>query len=207
MVDETGTTVEADGSEQEVAATNTEKSVGSKHSNDEQMSLDDLLMQISEDMMLPSVTAAEVTKIRLAESIAINEVQERDWYYSNLPRISTHDKGKEPLEEDEPVKGNPARETVELICRDIDFLVQLHDQVMKDVQTLNIITDQLNELVAYISRGGNDKKGEGSSSRPQPPPDDQGGSSGGRGTGDNVRTTSIVERLISADRERKEQRE
>ncbi|KZV41814.1 hypothetical protein F511_31677 [Dorcoceras hygrometricum] len=98
MVDETGTTVEADG-----------------------------------NMMLPSVTAAEVTKIRLAESIAINEVQERDWYYSNLPRISTHDKGKEPLEEDETVKGNPARETVELICGDVDFLVQLRDQVMKDV--------------------------------------------------------------------------
>ncbi|KZV54966.1 hypothetical protein F511_03572 [Dorcoceras hygrometricum] len=133
MVDEIGTTVEADGSEQEVAATNTEKSVGSKHSNEEQMSLDDMLMQISEDMMLPSVTAAEVTKIRLAESIAINEVQERDWYYANLPRISTHDKGKETLEEDEPVNGNPARERVELIRGDVDFLVQLRDQVMKDV--------------------------------------------------------------------------
>ncbi|KZV20296.1 hypothetical protein F511_43000 [Dorcoceras hygrometricum] len=114
MVDQIGTTVEADGSEQEVAAKNTEKSVGSKHYNEEQMSLDDLLMQISEDMMLPSITVAEVTKIRLAE-------------------ISTHDKGKEPLEEDEPVKGNPARETVELICRNVDFLVQLRDQVMKDV--------------------------------------------------------------------------
>ncbi|KZV15823.1 ankyrin repeat-containing protein-like [Dorcoceras hygrometricum] len=40
-------------------------------------------------------------------------------------------------------------------------------------QTLNIITDQLSELVAYINRGGNEKKGEVSSSRPQPPPDDQ----------------------------------
>ncbi|KZV24183.1 hypothetical protein F511_03500 [Dorcoceras hygrometricum] len=286
---------------------------------------------------------------------------------SDFLRISTHDKGKEPLEEDEPVKGNPARETVELICGDVDFLVQLRDHVMKDVveffhsfslnklsdldalrdlkekeklmldwaetdsletavrrkmyilakyremllrkfldshrryfapgqpwtamasqiidllsvahsksledllakqkehgiityrpsssqlfkdladnsgavlaqfysmakstcwrptppddqveavrqrnefraqaqQTLNIITDQLNELVAYINRGDIDKKGEGSSSRPQPPPDDQGGSSGGRGTGDNVRTTSIVERLISADRERERSR-
>ncbi|KZV49436.1 cell division control protein 2C [Dorcoceras hygrometricum] len=133
MVDETGTTVEADGSEQEVAAMNTEKFVCSKHSNEEQISLDDLLMQISKDMMLPSVTAAEVTKIRLAESIVINEVQERDWYYANLPRISTHDKGKDPLEEDEPIKGNPTRETVELICGDVDFLVQLRDQVMKDV--------------------------------------------------------------------------
>ncbi|KZV55777.1 hypothetical protein F511_17348 [Dorcoceras hygrometricum] len=38
-------------------------------------------------------------------------------------------------------------------------------------QTLNIVTDQLSELVAYTNRGGNDKKGEVSSSRP--PPDDQ----------------------------------
>ncbi|KZV17446.1 hypothetical protein F511_23500 [Dorcoceras hygrometricum] len=37
----------------------------------------------------------------------------------------------------------------------------------------NIFTDQLSELVNYINRGGNDKKGEGGSSRgPQPPPDD-----------------------------------
>ncbi|KZV44260.1 hypothetical protein F511_10379 [Dorcoceras hygrometricum] len=46
-------------------------------------------------------------------------------------------------------------------------------------QTLNIITDQLSELVAYINRGGNDKKGEvGSSRGPQPPPEDQNRGSG-----------------------------
>ncbi|KZV52501.1 delphilin-like [Dorcoceras hygrometricum] len=119
--------------EQVVVAKNIEKSIGSHKYDEEQMSLDDLLMQISDDMMLPLVTAAEVTKIRLGSSIEINEVQERDWYYASLPRISTHDKGKEPLEEDEPVKGNPARETVELICGDVDFVVQLRNQVMKDV--------------------------------------------------------------------------
>ncbi|KZV48340.1 hypothetical protein F511_24446 [Dorcoceras hygrometricum] len=117
-VDETGTVTEA---------------VGSKQSFEEHMSIDDLLMQISNDMLLPSVAAAEITKIRLGASISINEVQECDWYYASLPRISTHDKGKEPLEEDEPVKGNPVRETVELICRDVEFLVQLREQVMKDV--------------------------------------------------------------------------
>ncbi|KZV15633.1 hypothetical protein F511_32848 [Dorcoceras hygrometricum] len=61
-------------------------------------------------------------------------------------------------------------------------------------QTLNIITDQLRELVAYINRGGNDKKGEVvSSSRPQPPPDDQNrgsGNTGGRGDTDR----SVVEK-------------
>ncbi|KZV49578.1 hypothetical protein F511_23862 [Dorcoceras hygrometricum] len=40
-----------------------EKSAGSNPTDEEQMSLDDLLMQISDDMMLPSVTAAEITKI------------------------------------------------------------------------------------------------------------------------------------------------
>ncbi|KZV45776.1 hypothetical protein F511_36035 [Dorcoceras hygrometricum] len=54
-------------------------------------------------------------------------------------------------------------------------------------ETLNHITDQLSELVNYINRGGNDKKGEDSSSRgPQPPPDDQGrpgGGSASRGSG------------------------
>ncbi|KZV26566.1 hypothetical protein F511_34437 [Dorcoceras hygrometricum] len=114
---------------------------------EEHMSIDDILMQISEDMMLPSVTAAEITKIRLDESISIPGVQECDLFYASIPRISIHDKGKEILVEDEPVRGNPARETVELICGDVDFLVQLRDRVMEDVVqffhsfSLNKLTD------------------------------------------------------------------
>ncbi|KZV57983.1 hypothetical protein F511_12472 [Dorcoceras hygrometricum] len=62
-------------------------------------------------------------------------------------------------------------------------------------ETLNHIADQLSEVIAYINRGGNDKKGEVSSSRPQPPPDDQNRGSGNAcGGGDNVRTTNIVDR-------------
>ncbi|KZV20597.1 hypothetical protein F511_32075 [Dorcoceras hygrometricum] len=119
----------------------------SKPVTEEHMSIDDLLMHISEDMMLASVTAAEITKIRLGESISIPGVQEHDLFYASLPRISIHDKGKEILVEDEPVRGNPAREIVELICGDVDFLVQLRDQVMKDVVeffhsfSLNKLTD------------------------------------------------------------------
>ncbi|KZV18742.1 hypothetical protein F511_37165 [Dorcoceras hygrometricum] len=60
-------------------------------------------------------------------------------------------------------------------------------------ESLNHITDQLSELVNYINRGGNDKKGEDRSSRrPQPPPDNQGRGSGNNG-GDNIRTTDIVD--------------
>ncbi|KZV33272.1 hypothetical protein F511_41673 [Dorcoceras hygrometricum] len=127
-------TVDKTEDNKEVAVSKTpEKAVGSNQTDEEIMSIDNLLMQISDNMMLPSLTAAEVTKIRLGSSIEINEVRDSDWYYASLPRISTHDKGKEPLEEDEPVKWNPAREMVELICGDVEFLVQLRDRVMKDV--------------------------------------------------------------------------
>ncbi|KZV39189.1 hypothetical protein F511_16930 [Dorcoceras hygrometricum] len=73
-------------------------------------------------------------------------------------------------------------------------------------QTLKIITDQLSELVAYINLGGNDKKGEvGSSRGPQPPPDDQNRGSGNMGGGGDT-DRSIIERLISADRQRQRER-
>ncbi|KZV42282.1 hypothetical protein F511_40114 [Dorcoceras hygrometricum] len=123
------TVEKAEGSKDVVVAKAFERAVGSNQTDEELMYIDDLLMQISDNMMLPSVTAAEVTKIRFGSSIEINEVQDRDWYYASLPRISTHDKGKEPLEEDEFVKGNPAREMVQLICGDVDFLVHMRDQV------------------------------------------------------------------------------
>ncbi|KZV51885.1 hypothetical protein F511_13569 [Dorcoceras hygrometricum] len=74
-------------------------------------------------------------------------------------------------------------------------------------QTLNIITDQLGELVSYINRGGNDKKGEVvSSSRHQPPPDDQNRDSGIAGGGGGDTDRSIVERLITADKQRQRER-
>ncbi|KZV33398.1 hypothetical protein F511_40447 [Dorcoceras hygrometricum] len=76
-------------------------------------------------------------------------------------------------------------------------------------QPLNVITDQLSELVAYINRGGNDNKGEVSSSRP--PPDNQNrgsGNTGGGGTTDipqrdiDNAQRDILEKLMAADRQR-----
>ncbi|KZV50439.1 hypothetical protein F511_36407 [Dorcoceras hygrometricum] len=65
-------------------------------------------------------------------------------------------------------------------------------------ESLNHITDQLSELVNYVNRGGNDKKGEDSSKRgPQPPPDNQGRGSGNTGA-DNIRTIDIVDRYPSS---------
>ncbi|KZV18966.1 hypothetical protein F511_26980 [Dorcoceras hygrometricum] len=83
-----------------------------------------------------------------------------------------------------------------------------------------ILTDQLGQLVDYINRGGNAKKGEGESSRgPQPPPAVQIRDIGYvGGSGDVVRTTEItqadvdaanrqiLERMMREDRERERER-
>ncbi|KZV27901.1 ATPase family AAA domain-containing protein [Dorcoceras hygrometricum] len=126
------TFTEAEGSTCPVVEKNLVQAVGSKPVTEEDVSIDDLLLQISNDMLLPSITATEITKIQLGESISINEVRERDVYLASLPRISIHDKGKDILEDDEPVRGNPAREMVELICGDIEFLVRVRDQKKTD---------------------------------------------------------------------------
>ncbi|KZV49866.1 hypothetical protein F511_42258 [Dorcoceras hygrometricum] len=79
------------------------------------------------------VTAAEITKIKFGLSVEINEVQDKDWYYASLPKISANEKGKELMETDDVVKGNPSREMVQLICGDVEFLVQLREHVIQDV--------------------------------------------------------------------------
>ncbi|KZV42684.1 adenylosuccinate lyase-like [Dorcoceras hygrometricum] len=74
-------------------------------SDEESMSIDDLLQQIPEEMMLPSVTAEEPTKIKFGRGIAFKEV---NWYKASLPTIDPTDKGKDPLVEE--IKGNPAKD-------------------------------------------------------------------------------------------------
>ncbi|KZV18977.1 hypothetical protein F511_16969 [Dorcoceras hygrometricum] len=91
------------------------------------MSIDDLLQQISEEMMLPSVTAEEPTKIKFGGGITFKEVH---WYKASLPKINTTVKGKEPLVEE--IKGNPAKEMFTLICTDVDFLVQIREEVVEE---------------------------------------------------------------------------
>ncbi|KZT76339.1 hypothetical protein F511_46636 [Dorcoceras hygrometricum] len=92
-------------------------------SDEESMSIEDILKQIPADMMLPSMTAAEVTRITFGRSIEIPEVNEGDWYKASLPQIATSDKGKAPLVAKDDIKGHPAWEMFSLICADIDFLV------------------------------------------------------------------------------------
>ncbi|KZV22409.1 splicing factor 3B subunit 1-like [Dorcoceras hygrometricum] len=98
-------------------------------SDEELMSLQDLFKQIPDDMMMPSVTAAEPTKIKFGQGIEIREVV---LYKASLPHIAEDDKGKEPLLID-TIQGHPAREIFSLSCADIDFLVQLIEQVIEEV--------------------------------------------------------------------------
>ncbi|KZV49666.1 hypothetical protein F511_23777 [Dorcoceras hygrometricum] len=181
-----------------------------KQSADEAMSLEDIFLSIpveckilSAECQIPSA-GVEITKITLGKSIEIPGVNEGGWYKAGLPKIPETDKGKAPLQERDPVKGNPVEEQILLTLADIECLVKLREQDVEATKEAishqlldfraqaqdnhNILTVQLGQLVDYINRGGNDKKGEDSSRGPQPPPDDQdrpGGSSGNRGSGES----------------------
>ncbi|KZV55638.1 hypothetical protein F511_27318 [Dorcoceras hygrometricum] len=78
------------------------------------MSIDDLLIQISNDRLLPT-TAAEVTMLRLGTF------------------SSSGDKGKAKLGEDEQVTDNAAMKLFALISRDVEVLVQVRDSLMQAV--------------------------------------------------------------------------
>ncbi|KZV53037.1 hypothetical protein F511_16299 [Dorcoceras hygrometricum] len=109
----------------------TEKEASATSMSDkDSMSIDDILMQIPEDMMLPSVTVEEPTKIRFEHGIEIKEV---DWHKATLPKIDPMDMGKAPLVEE--IKGNPAKEMFTLICADFDFLVQIWEAVVEEISS------------------------------------------------------------------------
>ncbi|KZV22829.1 hypothetical protein F511_31561 [Dorcoceras hygrometricum] len=98
-----------------VASTNLEKGTSSKQSAEVHMSFDDLLLQIPNDMLLPSITTAEVSMLRLGES------------------SSFRDKGKAIQVENDQLTENPATKIVALVCSDVDFLVRVRDSVMNAV--------------------------------------------------------------------------
>ncbi|KZV56649.1 hypothetical protein F511_02148 [Dorcoceras hygrometricum] len=104
-----------------------------KVSDDESMTLEEILLTIPADCPLPSALG-EITKINLGESISIPGVNEGDWYKASLPKISVDAKGKAPLVIVDPVKGNPAKEQFSLICVDIEVLVQLREKFIDEVE-------------------------------------------------------------------------
>ncbi|KZV30449.1 hypothetical protein F511_21335 [Dorcoceras hygrometricum] len=78
------------------------------------MPIDDLLVQLCDDLLLP-VTAAEVTMLRLGAFSSPGE------------------KGKAKLGGDDQVTDNAARKLFALICRDVEVLVQVRDCLMQAV--------------------------------------------------------------------------
>ncbi|KZV38002.1 hypothetical protein F511_10223 [Dorcoceras hygrometricum] len=100
--------------------------------DDEQTSLEDILLTIPVDVPLPSA-GIEITKIVMGQEIKIPEVTERTWFLNSLPKIPADNKGKAILVEKDPIKGNPAREHYFLICADIDLLVALRAKVVDEV--------------------------------------------------------------------------
>ncbi|KZV53672.1 hypothetical protein F511_39446 [Dorcoceras hygrometricum] len=78
------------------------------------MPIDDLLVQLCDDLLLP-VTAGEVTMLRLGAFSSPGE------------------KGKAKLGEDDQVTDNAARKLFALICRDVEVLVQVRDHLMQAV--------------------------------------------------------------------------
>ncbi|KZV48251.1 hypothetical protein F511_43623 [Dorcoceras hygrometricum] len=95
----------------EAQATGGTNSVVDKEVN---MPIDDLLIQISDDLLLP-ITAAKVTMIKLGAFSSFG------------------DKGKAKLGEDEQATDNAARKLFALICRDVEVLVQVRDSLMQAV--------------------------------------------------------------------------
>ncbi|KZV40618.1 hypothetical protein F511_34882 [Dorcoceras hygrometricum] len=100
--------------------------------DDEQKSLEDILLTIPVDVPLPSA-GMEITKIVMGQEIKIPGVTERTWFLSSLPKIPADHKGKAILVEKDPIKGNPAQEHYYLICADIDLLVALRAKVVDEV--------------------------------------------------------------------------
>ncbi|KZV38946.1 hypothetical protein F511_39023 [Dorcoceras hygrometricum] len=131
--------LELDAAEPIEVGDSSKKSAASKRSFEEIMSVDDLLVQICDDLKLTFTTAAEISKIKVGESIAMR------------------DKGKGILVEDELIHSNPTQEAVDIICGDVEFFVELRDRVMVDVVeffhsfSLNKLTD-LNALLALKAK-------------------------------------------------------
>ncbi|KZV21958.1 disease resistance protein [Dorcoceras hygrometricum] len=114
-----------------------ERSVDELIDADEKMSLDEIILTIPAELPLPSAER-EVTKITIGKEIKIPGVDEKTWYLAILPQIPVDDKGKEPLQLKNPIKGKPPQEHNFLICADIDMLVQLWEKVIDEVEKLFI---------------------------------------------------------------------
>ncbi|KZV27175.1 hypothetical protein F511_31970 [Dorcoceras hygrometricum] len=132
--DEEAATMDVDpaGEDQQVQEPVAQISNDDLFDDDEQKSLEDILLAIPVDVPLPS-TGMEITKIVMGQEIKIPGVTEKTWFLSSLPTIPADHKGKAILVEKYPIKGNPAQEHFFLICVDIDLLVELRAKMIDEV--------------------------------------------------------------------------
>ncbi|KZV40735.1 putative receptor-like protein kinase [Dorcoceras hygrometricum] len=115
---------------------------------DEKMSLDEIILTIPAELPLPS-SEREVTKITIGTEIKIPGVDEKTWYLDSLPQIPVDNKGKEPLQLIDPIKGKPPQENYYLICADINLLVQLREKIIDE--------DVLERYLAGVLAPGSDQ--------------------------------------------------
>ncbi|KZV31097.1 hypothetical protein F511_22010 [Dorcoceras hygrometricum] len=90
-----------------------------KVSDDESMTLEEILLTIPAYCPLPSALG-EITKLKLGESILIPRVNEGDWYKASLPKISVDAKGKAPLMIVDPIEDFYAKEEKVLTWAETD---------------------------------------------------------------------------------------
>ncbi|KZV34648.1 hypothetical protein F511_23367 [Dorcoceras hygrometricum] len=132
---------------EEVEMSDDEQSVDEMIDADEAMSLEDILLSIPVDVLLPSA-GVDFTKIILTKDIKFLELMSGPgiWPVSQIP---VDDKGKETLMDKDPVKGNPVKEQFLLILAYIECLVQLRqmnfapgdDSSVVDLKILDWLTD------------------------------------------------------------------
>ncbi|KZV17329.1 receptor-like protein kinase [Dorcoceras hygrometricum] len=95
--------------------------------------VDSIIQQILEDTAQLETDIGDTDETVLGKSIQFRDVNEGDWHKASLPKISFAEKGKAPLHEKDPIKGNLTKEIFALICAYNDLLVQLREQVIDEV--------------------------------------------------------------------------
>ncbi|KZV32278.1 protein binding protein [Dorcoceras hygrometricum] len=152
-------------------------------STDISASFDDL--QISLSARLDESQSDILSKLHTIEKGLCDSLQQQEEAFRTLIQGARQE--SQTIDDVQTLRFNEFRKSV--LASSVSATTDLMD-VKKALRELNL-------------RGDNDKKGEGSSRGPQPPPDDLNRDSRNAG-GDTAR--SIVERLISADRERERER-
>ncbi|KZV27702.1 hypothetical protein F511_28389 [Dorcoceras hygrometricum] len=109
-----------------------------KKTDEESLSLEETLLKISKDPILPSA-AGEITKIQFSKGISIKGVNEGDWYKASLPKIPANAKANAPLKTVDPVRGNPAKEIFTLILPMSIFLYRNGRKLLMRLNSSSIL--------------------------------------------------------------------